>query len=459
MKTSIKEVSNNLFDIKKASLIIIILPYIGFNFQELIQSPFNSITNLFFLLATLFLIEFFYKLITIKFKKYGTFITIIVTSFVMVFFYGYYFVNPIYNFFNINWAIEIRGLATILLLLIISICLQYFIVLKKKANYKNLNIFLLVFGIVTLIAAHNPNSKNKINYNSFQNAYQSIHIKDLSAKPVLLIIADEYNSPDNLYTLFKDSSLYQFSRQLKKDGWEVRNNSYSYETSTIHSVASILNFNLSLNKDYKESNLAAIQYYFLKHSLLIDSLYKKEVKFINFGIFHINNVEKNSSLYIYPESFTENFLIYSCYMFAKRQLIKFNKERINNKDELIMKHNKFILNNITSEIDKADAKTFIKIHLYMPHAPLYYEPEFKKLELKNVNDYLQYWNFTNKKLTEMLSKLDKNKYRIILTGDHGLRDMPTNPHSTFTAFYGFDSTALKSIHSVQDLGSLINGSF
>ena len=459
MKTSIKEISNNLFFIKKASLLIIILPYIGFNFQELILSPYYSFVNLFFLLAILLLIEFFYKLITIKFKKFSTFITIIVTSFVMVFFYGYYFVNPIYNFFNINWAIEIRGLTTILLLLIISICLQYFIVLKKKANYKNLNIFLLVFGIVTLIAAHNPNSKNKINYNSFQNAYQSIHIKDLSAKPVLLIIADEYNSPDNLYTLFKDSSLYQFSRQLKKDGWEVRNNSYSYETSTIHSVASILNFNLSLNKDYKESNLAAIQYYFLKHSLLIDSLYKKEVKFINFGIFHINNVEKNSSLYIYPESFTENFLIYSCYMFAKRQLIKFNKERINNKDELIMKHNKFILNNITSEIDKADAKTFIKIHLYMPHAPLYYEPEFKKLELKNVNDYLQYWNFTNKKLTEMLSKLDKNKYRIILTGDHGLRDMPTNPHSTFTAFYGFDSTALKSIHSVQDLGSLINGSF
>jgi hypothetical protein len=459
MKTSIKEVSNNLFDIKKASLIIIILPYIGFNFQELVLSPFYSITNLFFLLVTILLIEFFYKLITIKFKKLSTFITIIVTSFVMVFFYGYYFVNPIYNFFNINWAIEIRGLATILLLLIISICLQYFIVLKKKANYKNLNIFLLVFGIVTLIAAHNPNSKNKINYNSFHNAYQSIHIKDLSAKPVLLIIADEYNSPDNLYTLFKDSSLYQFSTQLKKDGWEVRNNSYSYETSTIHSVASILNFNLSLNKDYKESDLAAIEYYYLKHSLLIDSLYKKEVKFINFGIFDINNNEKKSSLYIYPESFTENFLIYSCYMFVKRQLIKFNEERLNNKEELIMEHNKFILNNMSTEINKADAKTFIKIHLYMPHAPLYYEPEFKKLELKNINDYLQYWNFTNKKLTEMLSKLNKNKYRIILTGDHGLRGMPTNPHASFTAFYGFDSTALKSIHSVQDLGNLINGSF
>ena len=459
MKTSIKEISNNLFDIKKASLIIIILPYIGFNFQELILSPFYSITNLFFLLVTILLFEFFYKLITIKFKKYGIFITIIVTSFLIVFFYGYYFVNPIYNFFYKNWAFEIRGLSTILILLSTTILLQYFIVFKKKGNYKYFNTFLLIFGVLTLIFEHNPNSTKKINYNLFNNAYKSIHLQDSVIKPVLLIVSDEYNSPDNLYSIFNDSSLYQFSKQLKKDGWEVRNNSYSYETSTIHSVASILNFNLSLNKDYKESDLAAIEYNYLKHSLLIDSLYKKDVKFINFGIFDINNNEKKSSLYIYPESFTENFLLYSCYMFVKRQLIKLNEGKLNNKDELIMEHNKFILNNITSEIDKADAKTFIKIHLYMPHAPLYYEPEFKKLELKNVNNYLQYWNFTNKKLTEMLSKLNKNKYRIILTGDHGLRGMPANPHSTFTAFYGFDSTALKSIHSVQDLGNLINGSF
>jgi hypothetical protein len=459
MNLSVKEISSNLFDIKKASLIIIILPYIGFNFQELILSPFYSTTNLFFLLITILLIEFFYKLITIKFKKYSTFITIIVTSFVMVFFYGYYFVNPIYNFFYKNWAFEIRGLATILILFSTIFLLQYSIILKKKGNYKYFNTFLLIFGVLTLIFKHNPNSNNKINYNIFQNTYKNIHLKDSVLKPVLLIVSDEYSSPDNLYTLFKDSNLYQFSTQLKKDGWEVRNNSYSYETSTIHSVASILNYNLSLNKDYKESDLAAIEYNYLKHSLLIDSLYKKNVKFKNFGIFDIDNKKKYSPLYIYPGSFTENFLLYSCYIFAKRQLTNFNEGKLNNKDALIMEHNKRIINDINSEIEKADAKTFIKIHLYMPHAPLYYEPEFKKLELKNINNYLQYWNFTNKKLTEMFSKLNKNKYRIILTGDHGLRGMPTNPHSTFTAFYGFDSTALKNIHSVQDLGNLINGSF
>ena len=144
MNFSIKEVRNNLFDIKKAWLIIIILPYIGFNFQELILSPFYSITNLFFLLVTILLIDFFYKLIIIKFKKYSIFITIIVTSLIMVFFYGYYFVNPIYNFFYKNWAFEIRGLATILILLLTTTLLQYSIIFKKKGNYKYFNTFFLI---------------------------------------------------------------------------------------------------------------------------------------------------------------------------------------------------------------------------------------------------------------------------------------------------------------------------
>jgi len=216
MKTSIKEVSNNLFDIKKGSIIIIILPYIGFNFQELVLSPFYSITNLSFLLVTILLIEFFYKLIIIKFKKYSTFITILFTSFIFVFFYGYYFVNPIYYFFNKNWAFEIRGLSTILMLLLTTILLQYYAIFKKKGNYKYFNTFLIIFGVLTLIFEHNPNSTKKINYNLFHNAYKSIHLQDSVVKPVLLIVSDEYNSPDNLYTLFKDSNLYQFSTQLKK---------------------------------------------------------------------------------------------------------------------------------------------------------------------------------------------------------------------------------------------------
>ena len=112
------------------------------------------------------------------------------------------------------------------------------------------------------------------------------------------------------------------------------------------------------------------------------------------------------------------------------------------------------------ESPKKKKNTFIYLHLFMPHAPLQYEPEFKRKELKNLNDYIEYWRFSNKKLQEVLNRLTKNnKMRIIFTGDHGLRGMPTNPNQTFTAYYGFDSLAIKKINSVQDVGILINDSF
>ena len=97
----------------------------------------------------------------------------------------------------------------------------------------------------------------------------------------------------------------------------------------------------------------------------------------------------------------------------------------------------------------------------MPHAPIIYEPEFQLRDEYNLNNYYAYWNFTNNKLSAFLAKLtSENKFRIILTGDHGYRsDKTLNPHYTFTAFYGFNNYDLEKINSVQDLGSLINGSF
>jgi hypothetical protein len=97
----------------------------------------------------------------------------------------------------------------------------------------------------------------------------------------------------------------------------------------------------------------------------------------------------------------------------------------------------------------------------MPHGPLQYEPSFPILTINNIINYKSYWDFTNQKLNSLLTSLIKeNKYRIILTGDHGYRyDKRINPHYTFTAFYGFNQESIDKINSVQDLGSLINGGF
>lgn len=314
---------------------------------------------------------------------------------------------------------------------------------------------------MAFFSKHTPNKNVHFSINTKYNNLDGNHKENQeSNKPIILIIADEYCSPDNLYTLVKDSTLYDFSNALKNKKWIVNNSSKSIEISTIHSIGSIFNFNQSYDTNFKYLNMESIGATLLKKTLLIDSLYKKQVNFINYGIFDINNTKAYSQLYIYPKSFTEQFLLYTTYLFAKRSSINFNGKRLSGKNEIIMEHNKYFVSNIDHLIKHAPKNTFIYLHLFMPHAPLQYEPEFKRKELKNLNDYIEYWRFSNKKLQEVLNRLTMdNKFRIILTGDHGLRGMPTNPNQTFTAYYGFDSASVYQVNSVQDLGILINESF
>ena len=104
-----------------------------------------------------------------------------------------------------------------------------------------------------------------------------------------------------------------------------------------------------------------------------------------------------------------------------------------------------------------NSRTFIYAHLMMPHSPFKFKSEFKITSTDKLANYRNYWNFTNKKLKKLLLDLTKdNKYRIILSGDHGFRgDKRIDPNQTFVAFYGFDEQDLISIESVQDLGILI----
>jgi hypothetical protein len=102
----------------------------------------------------------------------------------------------------------------------------------------------------------------------------------------------------------------------------------------------------------------------------------------------------------------------------------------------------------------------------MPHAPLSYtgSNSFKPSPYSNkVSNYLDYWHFTNQiVLKKLLNPLIKSqKFKIILTGDHGYRFYPDqiNPYLTMTAYYGFPKDQTDKVKSVQDLGSLIYASY
>ena len=449
-------------DLKKVSVFIIALPYLAFNYENIIYSPFYSFTQLLLILATILLIDVFIKYGLLKLNdKLNTYLSFFIVFISILFFYGLYLTESIEKYYLDHFHDTIRGRTIIEFSLGLFIVIL-FILKKKHPNFNYLNVFLILFSSISILSSI-ANTKTKAGKNKeFKNSFTTIRVSERPIKPIILIISDEYTSPDGLYQVYKDSSIYKFSNELAHNGWITKNSFYSYETSTIHSLSSLFNFNLSKNKHYGKEENATIASAKLINASIADSLEMKNVEIINFGIFPVGKHSYLNRLYLYPTSFIESVFMDTIYYIFKSHTGNFDLSGFNKSYYPIEAHNKYILGHLVDTLDtKNKPQSFVYAHLYMPHDPIQFNPDFQLRTPNNLINYKAYWNFTNQKLNTLLTSLIKeNKYRIILTGDHGYRnDKRINPHYTFTAFYGFNKESINRIQSVQDLGSLINGSF
>lgn len=445
-------------DLRKVTVFLIALPYLAFNLEDIIHSPFYSLSQLIYVVACILLIDLLIKWVLSKLNiKSNTSISLFIVFICILFFYGLYITTFIQKGIQDHFFYLIRG-RTIIEIFLGLFMLLIFLLEKKSINFTYLNVFFIIFSLIAIFSSVN-NTKEK-RKEEFKSSFVSIPLNNNPVKPILLIISDEYASPDELYRVYKDSSIYQFSDELYSKGWITKNSFYSYETSTIHSLSSLFNFNLSKNMQYeKNANIGASK---LTHAIIADSLEKKKVEIINFGIFHIGKDPYLTRLYLYPISFIENIMIHTIYYTIKSNTGNLSEGGLANSYFPMEMHNKYIFSQLVDTLSTInEPKTFVYTHLYMPHSPMQYTPSFPRRVVNNIINYKAFWNFTNEKLDPLLEALIKeNKYRIILTGDHGYRtDKRINPHYTFTAFYGFNRESIDKIQSVQDLGSLISESF
>jgi uncharacterized protein (DUF486 family) len=450
-----------LLNIDKASFLFIVLPYLGANLISLSNSPFFSYTNLILLVIVLIAIEFISKWSINKFNKYEKLLSILLVTISIEFFYGFALNIPLHTITQKIFSVDLREKILLVIALVIIVGLQL-IFTKRKLSYKALNIFLVILSVVAFGSSISKEPNKVVPLESMQSNYQSINHGPQNTKPVILIIVDEYNSPDNLFELTKDSSIYQFNNWLIEKGWQTKTTNYSFELSTIHSMSSLFNFNLSQQKTYSAQSEEKIVVSKLYHAALADSLAKKGVSVYNYGIFDLGSTKPKSRLYLYPRNFIEAFLLHSTYLAEKTKTGSFQTKYLKNPPSYINDHNLDILNNLPNRLkeEKLPNKAFVYVHLYMPHYPFSLAPEFSNPETDNLKRYIAYWKFTNQKLQALISNLNReNKYRIILTGDHGLRESITNPHESFSAYYGFEGYELDKIKSVQDIGSLINSAY
>ena len=460
---SIKNKKNTgaLWDLSKASFLMVVLPYIGFNWRELFGSPYYSIQQAGLVLLVLITIEALFTQLVKNLGKYEKLLSVLFICFTILFFYGNNIVIPIYQYITKSLQIYIKEKVLFIIISFFLLLILHYL-LAKKNLWKVFNVFLGIYFLVNIFSSRNLNRVIEAPIESIQNGYKKIE-NVANGKPIILILLDEYSSPDELYKIVKDSSVYNFSNNLKKSGWEVLNKSYTYESSTIHIISSLFNFNLSKDSLYDKQNTETIVSKKMLKAALLDSLNSKGVAFNNFGIFHMGNTKPLKQLYLYPINFTEHFLIRTTYAEEKNKSGNFKFKNLIKSYGNIFEHNAYILNNLSTILgENKNKKSFTYVHLFIPHAPFYYGNEFPVKHVINFENYFLFWKFTNTKIEALLDSINKQgDYRIILTGDHGYRrnEHKENYHYSFTAFKGFDSLALKQIESIQDIGLLINAGF
>ena len=99
----------------------------------------------------------------------------------------------------------------------------------------------------------------------------------------------------------------------------------------------------------------------------------------------------------------------------------------------------------------------------MPHPPYTYFDEFQvKSNDSEFNIHLAFKDFLLDKLKPILEQEKFNDSRIIIMGDHGLKDDNDNSldrYKTSLYYKGIDRGSFSNIKSIQDIGYIINDSF
>ncbi len=330
---------------------------------------------------------------------------------------------------------------------------------KQYYLIRGFNLFLIVISLT--IVLNSIKNEIKINCLKMMKQRSPIKVKNKSISSIILIILDEYESPEELFKVTNDSSVFELSNYIEKLGGTVKNKQTSLNELTVNSISSLFNYNF--NKTDKNLTFRSSLYWLYNSNLERDLLNDKKIPLINFGIFDIGNQNAFNKIYYYDSYYFKNDFLKTLAINTIFPII------INSKDvrtDISIKHNSTIIEQIPDRISQITKNHFVYVHLLMPHYPFVYEGKinFGKLSTQyNLTDYLKYYKYTNQKIiNEFLPKIIKSgKFRIIISGDHGFRGLreKVSPKYTATYYLGFNKNNTAKIKSVQDLGNFIYTSY
>jgi hypothetical protein len=452
-----KRFISKYFSISNPSVLFLSLPYLVNNFAGLYTSQFYSSYKYAVLILILITSQLIVSHLYQKNKIFNKYIICGFFSAIFIIIYGADFVNISNQLQEIIFQKQVlRGRVSLLFSTITILVIQFVLFFNTKSGIRFQNLLFAFLSLTVTFSGFTNFLRNDIR--TLENRPVKIDsVKDFD-KTVYLIITDMYASPIELSRILQDSTVNDFSYELKKKGWFVKDSFYSNETATILSLGSIFNYNLSKDSTFaKFTNDQLIEQCF-KKSILAEDLQSKGVHITNNGIFHFGQTEPLTRVCSYPQGFLERLLSNTVLplIYSNTGGMRFSGFGI--EFSSYTDHNIRVFSDLN--LPRGLKKAFIYNHLLMPHPPLSFKKEFEARE-ETTKNYTEFWKFTNRKIATILDELILNKgCKVILIGDHGYRsDSFLNPNLTFAALYGFDSISVEKIHSVQDVGSLINAQF
>jgi hypothetical protein len=452
--------------INNFSIFFILLPYILLNFQ-ITKNSYLFDFKLFG--GVILLIVFIDWLIGIFCKKnYPSFLGCILLTVILLFFYGAYIIVPVQKMITLYFQHYIRGRIMFVAVYFIMLLLLFLVTQKKLTAFLHFNIFSLIFSFSIICNFILFPGKEVKTINTAKNisgvlgTFDSLADSKFENKPILLIITDAYASPKEIekkFSIFEANKLYYY---LEKNHWQLKYKFYSEEVNTGRSMASMFNYNLSApENNYSSLSPVEVSRYLINPTLIAD-LNTQKIEFVNKSFFEISKKKPFFTIGDLPNSFTELFLLNSIYFLIKASTTgAVNLEDFTNGYSSVYQYNQKIIDELTIRLRSPNNSNnkMEYYHLLMPHTPYNFGGEFTSTDLKT-KTYFRYWNFTNNKLINILKNVQPDKYRIIITGDHGhggeKGKISFDIHYTFAAFYGFEKVDVDRINSVQNIGLLIN---
>lgn len=346
------------------------------------------------------------------------------------------FGNFLFN--KYSFIIPVSFLLLILLILYFKKTNKEFISITKYLNWLFLILILMDAGNLVLKVIKNNQSPVAI----------SQEFTDCNACPkpdIYLIVADEYAGQTQLKDLFGFDNA-PFLAELEKRNFHVVSNSSANYNFTEYSIASLLNMNYLTGVSEHVNNLKYLPIVLntLKKSRALGYFLSQGYSFYNYSIFDFNNhlapvpptFLPLKTISITSQTFTTRIQRDLGYhllttLKIKKILSDYYYKDLNNNNKIY---------ELTESIASKKTKNpkFIYTHLVMPHYRYYFDSNsqpvpFEKIindaYCKDKNSYIEYLQYTNKKLLALIDHIKKSSDKppvIILMSDHGYRQFKNN---------------------------------